>query len=66
MRSAVWRTRFPFSRSGRCLLAAASLALALAGLTAGTAMAGVTAGTGSGRLLPLVVRTDHGLVRGLR
>jgi para-nitrobenzyl esterase len=58
-------TGFPFSRSGRCLLAAASLSLALAGLAAGTAMAGVTPGAG-GRLLPLVVRTDHGLVRGLR
>ena len=59
------RTGFPFSRSGPCLLAAASLALALAGVTSGTAMAQVTAGAG-GRLLPLVVRTDHGLVRGLR
>jgi para-nitrobenzyl esterase len=59
------RTGFPFSRSGRCLLAAASLAPALAGVTSGTAMARVTAGTGA-QLLPLVVRTDHGLVRGLR
>src|SRR5215471_19039111 len=65
MRSAMRSTGFPFSRSGRYLLAAASLALALAGLTSATAMAQVTAGVG-GRLLPLVVRTDHGLVRGLR
>jgi len=60
------RTGFTHRRSGRFLLAAASLALALAGVTSGTAQAGVTAGPGSGRLLPLVVRTDHGLVGGLR
>jgi para-nitrobenzyl esterase len=55
------RAGFPFSRAGRYLLVPASLALALAGLASGTA----TAGTGAGRPLPLVVRTDHGLVRGL-
>src|SRR5580700_6732721 len=60
-RLAMRRAGFPFSRSGRYLMATASLALALAGLTSGTA----AAGTGAGRLLPLVVRTDHGLVRGL-
>ena len=60
------RTGSTHRRSGRFLLAAASLALALAGVTSGSAQAGVTAGPGSGQLLPLVVRTDHGLVRGLR
>jgi para-nitrobenzyl esterase len=58
------RTGFPSGRAGRCLLAAASLALVLAGVTSGTALA-KTAGPGAGPLLPLVVRTDHGLVRGL-
>jgi len=58
-------TGFPLSRPGRYLLAVASLALALAGGTCGAAMAGVTAGPDGGRLLPLIVRTDHGLVRGL-
>ena len=56
------RNRFPASRGGRYLLAAASLALALAGVTSGTAQAGTAAAGGP---LPLVVRTDHGLVRGL-
>src|SRR5262245_66601636 len=51
-----------FSRRGRYALAAVSLALALSGVTAGRAMA---AGHATGRELPLVVRTDHGLVRGL-
>jgi para-nitrobenzyl esterase len=54
--------RFPASRHGRCLLASASLALTLAGITAGTAQAGTAA---TGGPAPLVVRTDHGLVRGL-
>src|SRR5215468_8929650 len=65
MRSAMRSTGFPLSRPGRYLLAVASLALALAGGTCGAAMAGVTAGPDGGRLLPLIVRTDHGLVRGL-
>src|SRR5262249_56109356 len=65
MRSAMRSTGFPLSRPGRYLLAVASLALALTGGTCGAAMAGVTAGPGGGRLLPRVVRTDHGLVRGL-
>jgi para-nitrobenzyl esterase len=56
------RNRFPASLGGRYLLAAASLALALAGVTSGTAQAGTAAAGGP---LPLVVRTDHGLVRGL-
>ena len=56
------RNRFPASPGGRYLLAAASLALALAGVTSGTAQAGTAAAGGP---LPLVVRTDHGLVRGL-
>src|SRR5580704_1428589 len=55
------RNRFPASLGGRYLLAAASLALALAGVTSGTAQAG----TAAGGPLPLIVRTDHGLVRGL-
>ena len=55
------RTRFRFSRPSRYLLAAASMALALTGVTTGTAMASGQAGSG---LLPLIVRTDHGLVRG--
>jgi para-nitrobenzyl esterase len=48
-------------RPGWCLLATASLALALTGVASGSAVA---AGPAGGRLLPLVVRTDHGLVRG--
>jgi para-nitrobenzyl esterase len=51
-----------FGRTGRCLLTAASLALMLAGTTAGTAAA---AGHRAGGPLPLTVRTDHGLVHGL-
>ncbi len=58
------RTGFRSGRAGRCLLAAASLALVLAGVTSGTALA-KTAGPAAGPPLPLVVRTDHGLVRGL-
>jgi para-nitrobenzyl esterase len=58
MRRAGWLA----SRAGRCTLAAASVALALAGVTGGAAAA---ASPVSGTLLPLVVRTDHGLVRGL-
>src|SRR6516225_6556572 len=61
MRSAMQRNRFPASLGGRYLLAAAGLALALTGITAGTAQAG----TATGGPAPLVVRTDHGLVRGL-
>src|SRR5579859_1524921 len=63
MRPAMQRTmrRTGFSRRGRYVLAAASLALALSGTTAGSAVASSHA---SGPLLPLVVRTDHGLVRG--
>ena len=53
------RTRFLISRTGRFTLAAVGLALALSGLTAGGAAA---AGHAAGPL-PLVVRTDHGLVR---
>jgi para-nitrobenzyl esterase len=53
-------------RSARPLLVAASLALALAGVISPAARAGAAAAPGSGQLLPLVVRTDHGLVRGLR
>src|SRR5438445_8566650 len=56
------RNRFLASLGGRYLLAAASLALALAGVTSGTAQAGTAAAGGPA---PLVVRTDHGLVRGL-
>ena len=56
------RNRFPVSLGGRYLLAAASLALALAGVASGTAQAGTAAAGGP---LPLTVRTDHGLVRGL-
>jgi para-nitrobenzyl esterase len=48
------------------MLVAASLALALAGVVSGASRAGAAAAPGAGRLLPLVVRTDHGLVRGLR
>jgi para-nitrobenzyl esterase len=48
------------------MLVAASLALALAGVVSGASQAGAAAAPGAGRLLPLVVRTDHGLVRGLR
>jgi len=55
------RNRFPASLGGRYLLAAASLALALAGVTSGTTQAGAAVGGPA----PLVVRTDHGLVRGL-
>src|SRR5947208_2904313 len=62
MRSAMQRNRFPVSLGGRYLLAAASLALALAGLASGTAQAGTAAAGGP---LPLTVRTDYGLVRGL-
>jgi para-nitrobenzyl esterase len=54
---------FPLGRSRRYLLAAASLALALAGITGGAGPA--SAAAPGGALLPLVVRTDHGLVRGL-
>jgi para-nitrobenzyl esterase len=56
------RNRFPASPGGRYLLAATSLALALTGITAGAAQAGTAA---TGGPAPLVVRTDHGLVRGL-
>src|SRR5690242_18898940 len=59
MRSAMQRTGF--SGRSRYLLAAASLALVLSGVTAGSAVAASHAAGGS---LPLVVRTDHGLVRG--
>ena len=62
MRSAMQRNRFPASPGGRYLLAAASLALALAGVTSGTAQAGTAA---TGGPAPLIVRTDHGMVRGL-
>jgi para-nitrobenzyl esterase len=54
-------TRLLFSRPSRRVAAVASLALALTGVTAGHAVA---AGHAGPRLLPLVVRTDHGLVRG--
>src|ERR1051326_609141 len=60
------RTGFTHRLSGRFLLAAARLALALAGRPGPAARAAVTAGQGGGQLLPLIVRTDHGLVRGLR
>src|SRR5215469_8504969 len=60
MRPTMRRTGFPFGRTGRYLLAAASLALALSGVTAGSAMAVGHAAAP----LPLLVRTDHGLVRG--
>ena len=54
------RAGFPISRTGRFMLAAVGLAVALSGLTAGGAAAsGHAAGP-----LPLVVHTDHGLVRG--
>jgi para-nitrobenzyl esterase len=56
-------TGLPHRRSARPLLVAASLALALAGI-ASAAPPAVAAG--GGPLLPLVVRTDHGLVHGLR
>jgi para-nitrobenzyl esterase len=55
------RTGFLFGRTGRYALAAASLAVALTGVASGNAMA---SGHAAGPLLPLVVRTDHGLVRG--
>jgi para-nitrobenzyl esterase len=54
-------TRLLFGRPGRHLLVAATVALALTGLATGNAAASGQAGAGS---LPLVVRTDHGLVRG--
>jgi para-nitrobenzyl esterase len=54
------RAGFPISRTGRFMLAAVGLALTLSGLTAGGAAA---SGRAAGPL-PLVVRTDHGLVRG--
>src|SRR5215472_5625475 len=54
------RTRFLISRTGRFTLAAVGLALALSGLTAG----GVSASGRAAGPAPLVVRTDHGLVRG--
>ena len=54
------RTGILFSRPSRYALAA-GLALALFGVTAGSAVASSDA---SGPLLPLIVRTDHGLVRG--
>ena len=53
--------RTGFGRRSRYLLAAASLALALSGVTSGSAMASSHA---AGRL-SLVVRTDHGRIRGL-
>jgi len=56
------RNRFPARPGGRYLLAAASLALALAGVASGSAQAGTVT---TGGPAPLVVRTDHGLVRGL-
>src|SRR5262249_53540469 len=65
MRSAMRSTGFPLSRPRRYLLAVASLALAVRGGPGGAARAGAAAGPGGGRLLPRVVRTDHGLVRGL-
>jgi len=55
------RTVFPAGRGGRYALAAASLAVALSAVGGGNAMA---AGHAPGALLPVVVRTDHGLVRG--
>src|SRR5579859_339504 len=66
MRSAMQRTTgFPHRRSARPLLVAASLGLALAGIASAAPRAGAAVAAGGGRLLPLVVRTDHGLVRGL-
>ena len=53
--------RTGFGARGRYVLAAASLALALSGVTSGSAMASSHA---AGRL-SLVVRTDHGRIRGL-
>jgi para-nitrobenzyl esterase len=53
--------RTGFSPRSRYALAAASLALVLSGVAAGSAAAASHAAGGS---LPLVVRTDHGLVRG--
>ena len=53
--------RTGFGRRSRYVLAAASLALALSGVTAGSAIASSHA---AGRL-SLVVRTDHGRIRGL-
>ena len=55
------RTGFPASRGGRRALAAAGLAVALTAVGSGQAIA---AGHSPGPLLPVVVRTDHGLVRG--
>jgi para-nitrobenzyl esterase len=52
---------FLFSRTGRYMLAVVSLAVALTGVASGSALA---SGRAAGPLLPLVVRTDHGLVRG--
>src|SRR5690349_16341857 len=61
MSSAMQRYRFPASLGGRYLLAAGGLALVLTGFTSSGAQAGTAGGA-----LPLVVRTDHGLVRGLQ
>jgi para-nitrobenzyl esterase len=55
------RTRFPAGRAGRRALAAVSLAVALSAVGGGHAVA---AGHAPAALLPLTVRTDHGLVRG--
>ena len=55
------RTGFPASRGGRGALAAAALAVTLTAVGGGQAIA---AGHAPGALLPVVVRTDHGLVRG--
>jgi len=55
------RTLFLTGRRGRHALAAVSLAVALSAVCGGNAMA---AGHAPGALLPVVVRTDHGLVRG--
>src|SRR5215469_12312074 len=60
-RPAMLRTRFPIGRGGRRALAAVSLAVALSAVGGGHAVA---AGHAPGALLPLEVRTDHGLVRG--
>jgi para-nitrobenzyl esterase len=56
------RTGFLFGRTGRYALAAASLTVALTAVANGNAMA---SGSAAGSLLPLIVRTDHGLVRGI-
>jgi len=55
------RAGFPAGRGGRLALAAVSVAVALSAAGGGNAMA---SGHAPAALLPVIVRTDHGLVRG--